>query len=158
MNVCGKTLLILAELTLVSCIEKESSSSRTTSGGVSNNSETVSVGYGRILSDNPIILSGNTSFSAGTGLATLLSAGQDFITSNSFLSESCTMSGYSVSSCFQVKQDSLTNQFQSTDGKWGYEAGTSEFLQVNNFAHIKKQTTKYLSHLSSASANYITFG
>lgn len=159
MNVCGKVFIIITQLALVSCVPNKSGSSRTGASGVSNNSSTVNVGYGRILASNPIILSGNSSFEASTSLSTLLSSSkQDYITSNSFLTESCSIDGTTITSCFQVKQDSLTNQFQSIDGKWGYEAGTSEFLQVHTFAHIKKQVSQYLTHLNSAKSNHVDFG
>jgi hypothetical protein len=132
--------------TFTSCIQKSSSGKRTTSSaGISNDSSSVSVGYGRILSDNPIILSGNSNLSSDTNLNTLLSSSQDFITNNSYLEESCT----NITNCYEVKGAGGTSLFQSTDGKWAFDTSTDEWVQVNAFGHMKSMISNFHTDLTS---------
>ncbi len=103
------------------------------------------VGEGRVLLDNPIILSNNANFTVNGDLNRLLSA-PVFITSNSFLQENPNCQGLQY--CFQV-QDQRTSAvaLQTTDGKWGYAVGTEEFNQVNLFYHMSQNFNRFLGNI-----------
>ena len=136
-------------LTLQSCLI---SGSRTGSeeSYISNSPNSVSVGYGRALHDNPIILSGNYSLSPSINLGTLLRSSGDFITTNQFLEGSCAYGPSLVGNCFKVKENSSTSLLSSVEGKWAFEASTSEFLQVHTFWHMKLLAEKFQNVVENA--------
>jgi len=145
LSLCVVLAYTLSFSTLTSCLSKSSKSGKRTNSqpGITNSSATVNVGYGRILTDNPIILSGNANLAADTNLNTLLHTSQNFITSNSFLEEGCE----NFTKCFEVKGAGGSSLFQSTDGKWGYDTSTDEFVQVHTFGHIKMMVEKFHTDL-----------
>ncbi|OUR97825.1 hypothetical protein A9Q84_06395 [Halobacteriovorax marinus] len=147
-----KSALVVMALCLTSCVPSQSGGSKKSSGasGVTNTSSTVGVGYGRVLHDNPIILSGNANLSQDTNLNTLLKQGQDYVTSNQYLQESCG----SLPFCFEVKKDKFTALHQASDGKWGFHTSTNEFNQVQMFTHMNWIIDKYNSDLFNVHDQY----
>ncbi len=156
------TLLYLALISLVltSCVPDMANSlrSRDTSSATNGNT-TVGLYQGRVLLDNPIILSRNANLSDEFDLNKLLSTAD--ITSNAYLkgSSACNFDG-SVPYCFEVKEskDSPT-PLQTTNGKWVYNANSAEFLQVNTFYHLNKIFNDFFTNLTNSySLAYDTFG
>src|SRR5688572_15421 len=102
--------LLVLLLLLSSCLLQKGNSvnSRTTkanNGRISNDPNTVNVGYGRILHANPIVLSGDPYLRDGYDFGKLLSHEQDFITYNSILESGCGPSNLSSAwryGCFKV--------------------------------------------------------
>jgi hypothetical protein len=137
-------LITLLSLTLSSCFQNRSSGKRKASGVV-NTSSSVSLYHGRVLHSNPIILSGNSDLSPYTDLNTLLVPAQDYITSESNLIGFCTNITDVNSPCYKVLEDNLASPLTSSDLKWAYLAGTSEFDQVHTFFHIKKIVERFHS-------------
>ncbi len=114
------------------------------SSGSTTGSTVVGLTQGKILADNPIILSKNPSLSTSYDLNRLTSVVT--ITSDSFLrgNTSC----YGLTYCFEVKatKDSVS-ALQTTNGKWGFDAQSSEFLQVNTYYHLNKILNQFFTNL-----------
>ncbi|MFT6070356.1 MAG: hypothetical protein ACJAT2_000844 [Bacteriovoracaceae bacterium] len=143
-------LLVLCHFFLTSCLSSPSNGNRKKSGGVSNSPSSVAAGYGRILADNPIILSGNYNLSADTNLNTLLSSSQDFITNNQFLADECDGSTTSIPNCIDVRTNSTSLPLQAADKKWAFQTDTDEWLQVQTFGHMMKASDSFHSTLQNA--------
>src|SRR5688572_8616048 len=93
-------------------------------GRISNDPNTVSAGYGRILRSNPIILSGNSNLADGFDFGKLLSLEQDFITYNSILESGCgpiNLTSARKEECFQVLSNALSTNLTSINGKWAFD-------------------------------------
>ena len=127
-------ILVLAS----SCLSNNGGSKKSSRGGTSNSPSTVSVGYGRILADNPIILSGNYSLSQNTDLGTLLKRSQDYITDNPYLIGSCSAGGQTVAECFEVREDSTADYLAPVSGKWAFPTATTSFDQVQTYGHLDR--------------------
>jgi len=136
-------LLLLGTLSLVSsCLPVGSKSSSRLS---SNQGVSLSNGEGYVMLDNPIALTGNSTLSPSTNLNSFLSAAT--ITENSFLTSKAACFGLSY--CFEVRKNFGSSlPLQSTTGKWGFDASTSEFLQVNTFFHMQKIIDQVFSDLN----------
>ena len=93
--------------------------------------------HGRILKDNPIILSKNKSLKGDVDLNTLLDPESVFITANSKLVASCGVATQSVEECYEVKDNLFAPYLKKNRGTWGFDANSSGFLQINTYAHIK---------------------
>lgn len=154
--------LTIGLLGLSSCIGLDNQGQTTIEQGgsaqtISNTPASVSVGYGRILTDNPIILSGDTSLSYDVDLNKLLSSGQTEIVYGQQLVGSCKTSDYAtISNCFQAMEDEFSSPLVSASGKWAYDANSSEFAQVQGFGHVKLITDKYLEDFQSMVPNVLT--
>lgn len=145
---CSFIVPILSVLTLAtSCISDSGKSSNRVRGGatgVNNDPSTVAPGFGRILEDNPIILSGNPNLTPDANLALYLTSRTEYITDRQFLEGEC----FSLPTiCFEVKKDEPSNKFQSPSTKWAYPTNSSEFLQVNTFGHMKRMIDRYNDNL-----------
>lgn len=115
---------------------------------VVNTSASVELYYGRILKDNPIILSGDPELEAGVDLNRFLTFEQTFISDRGDLTGSC----YQVSStpnCFSSQLDENADPLTTSDGKWAFDANTSEFLQVHTFGHMEILLGKFLTSLKN---------
>jgi hypothetical protein len=147
-----KSALVILPLALTSCVPSQSGGSKRSNGssGITNTPSSVNVGYGRILHDNPIILSGNASLSETTNLSRFLKPQQDFITNSQFLKNGCG----TITECYEVKKDSQSNLYQATDGKWAFDPATYEFMQVQMYADINSMVDKYVADLSLFHNNY----
>lgn len=130
---------------LSSCFQQASSGKRTNNSFVTNSPSSVAAGYGRILEDNPIILSGNTSLSPDYNLGLLLKAPQQYISESQFLDGSC----LSVENCFRAREASNIAQIQATDNKWAFPTTSSSFLQVNTFGHVKRILDKFMTNINT---------
>jgi hypothetical protein len=119
-------------------------STRRAQQGVINTSNTVDVGFGRILQDNPIILTNNPDLLPGVNLDFLLRLEQDFIVNDQFLTKTCYNN---VTSCMSVQSDKNSSQFNSSDAKWAYPGNSLEFLQVNTYGHLSKTIDRFHTDL-----------
>lgn len=135
------TLLLLSLFLFQSCLTNNASpSKRRAQQGVINTSGTVSVGHGRILQDNPIILTNNPNLQPDVNLDTLLKIDQDYIVDDQFLTKTCYNN---LAGCMSVQENKNTPQFNSSDAKWAYPTNTVEFLQVNTFGHVSKTIDRF---------------
>ena len=138
--------LSVVSMILVSCVPGVGKNVRTRVAASTNGSSVVGINQGRVLLDNPIILSKNPNLSASEDLAKYLSPAV-LITTNSFLegNENC----LGPLHCFQVSEvSSAPSALQTPDGKWGFQVQTEEFLQVNTFYHLKKLFDQYFENLN----------
>ncbi len=149
MNLRVKTFipLFIAAIFFASCVPTSSTSGlrgRVASGSTTGNSN-VGLTQGKVLLDNPIILSKNPGLATTYDLNRLVSVAT--ITSDSFLRGGGT-SCYGLAYCFEVKatKDSVS-ALQTTNGKWGYDVQSKEFLQVNTFYHLNKMISQFLTNL-----------
>lgn len=142
--------LVAYTLCLTSCVPSQSGGSTSSSGGVANTSASVNVGYGRVLQDNPIILSGNASLDHTVNLNSLLRTQQDFVTDGQYLQKTCVNDPH----CFEVKKDSISSLYQSTNQKWAFDTSTDEFDQVQMFTHMNWMISKYNTDLTSTYSTY----
>lgn len=143
-------LLVLCHFFLTSCLSSPSSGNRKKSGGVANTPSSVSTGFGRILSDNPIILSGNYNLSPDANLNLYLKSNQDFITNKQFLLDDCDGSSTTISNCIDVRTNSTSLPLQATDQKWAFQTNTDEWLQVQTFGHMMRVADNFHSTLQNA--------
>ncbi|MBT7610500.1 MAG: hypothetical protein HN576_12145 [Bacteriovoracaceae bacterium] len=158
-SLAGLMLLTLLLPLLESCLTNTAEkSTRRSQQGVINNSNTVATGFGRILQDNPIILTGNPNLNPGFNIDMLLQLDQDFIVNDQFLSKTCINN---IASCMSVTADQNTPQFNSSDAKWAYPGNSLEFLQVNTFGHLSKTIDRFhedLQDLHTLTWGNIPFG
>lgn len=137
--------IALATLVLSSCVPSSNSSLRSRDSANSTvNNVPVGLYQGRVLEDNPIILSGNPNLADTYNLNTLLSTAT--ITSNNFLqgNSSC----YGLDHCFEVRNTKdAPSALQTTNGKWAFNASTPEFLEVNTFYHLNRVSDMFYKNL-----------
>lgn len=145
-----KSALVVLTLLLASCVPGSSGGSKRSSGtsGISNTPSSVTVGYGRILHDNPVILSGNSSLSEDVNLSTLLKPTQDFITNSQKLSNTnCPYTDPSTGDqsdiCYDIFIDKLSQPLQAVNGKWAYDPHSYEFMQVQMYSNMTSMFNKY---------------
>jgi hypothetical protein len=135
--------LILVSQIFIACVPG-SNGLRGKSGSASTGNTNVAVSQGRVLKDNPIILSGNANLSATADLSKYLST--DLITSNSFLQGNANCSGLTY--CFEVQEKlESASALQTTDGKWAFKVTSEQFLQVNAFYHTNKIFDQYFANM-----------
>ncbi|MGI4992690.1 hypothetical protein ACRXCV_08680 [Halobacteriovorax sp. GFR7] len=129
-----------------SCVVDQASSSREGSGGsaLSNTQDTVSANYGRVLTANPLVLSDYTA-DENTDLSTLITRSPVYITSNEYLTKSCSLIG----DCLEVTEDAGVSAFQNESRKWAFPVTTTEFLQINAFYHTAKVIDTYLGDVTT---------
>lgn len=143
------TALLLVSVAVSSCIPSVSSNPRSRLSANATNSN-VGLYQGKILADNPIILSNDPSLSLKYDLNKLTSVAN--ITTNSFLQGNPNCSGLTY--CFEVRQyKESVSALQTTDGKWGYSAASEEFLQVNTYFHLNKIFDQFFSNLGLSYGN-----
>lgn len=141
--------LVALGVGLSSCVPQTGTKARSRDiSNVTSGSSNVNLYQGKILADNPIILSKNTSLSDSYDLNKLLTI--DNITDEEFLKGnkvSCAGLDY----CFEVRETKdSASALQTSDGKWVYGVQTPEFLQVNTFYHINKITDQFYASLTSS--------
>ncbi len=119
-------------------------------------SAAVGIGQGRVLKDNPIILSKNSSLSINSDLNRLLGSAVA-ITTNPFLNANPNCFG--LETCFEIRNSKeAVSALQTTNGRWSYSAATDEFLQVNTFYHINKIFDQFFENLNlSLASSYDAF-
>jgi hypothetical protein len=138
----------LISLVLSSCVPDTGSSLRKRdSSNLVNGGGAVGLYQGRILADNPIILSRNPNYDDSYDLNKLLSTAT--ITTNSFLQGNSSCMGLTY--CFEVREKKESaSSLQTSSGKWGFDANSSEFLQVNTFYHLNKVTDMFYTNLTKS--------
>ncbi|MCK5074228.1 MAG: hypothetical protein KAQ98_12430 [Bacteriovoracaceae bacterium] len=135
---------------LTSCLSTSGGNKRESSTSqITNNASTVNAYNGRVLRDNPIILSGNNNLSPTMDIGTLLTHEQDYITNQNTLIGFCKSIEDSNSPCYRILENQYSTPLTSTDYKWAYTAGTSEFDQVHTFYHVGKIVENFQSNLES---------
>jgi hypothetical protein len=139
-----KTLaLILVSQFVLSCVPGANSLRGKSSASTSVTS--VAVTQGRVLRDNPIILSKNPNLSIDADLSKYLST--EFITTNSFLQSNPNC--YGLAYCFEVQETKESvSPLQTADGKWSYKVSSQAFLQVNTFYHMNKIFDLFFNNLN----------
>ena len=138
------TLLVLSAVLVSSCVPSGVKNVRGRAGASTSGSTNVGVTEGRILADNPAILSKNMDLALSTDLNRYASTA--VITSNTFLQSNPNCVGLTY--CFMIKENEFSNSpLQTSDGKWGYKAATEEFLQVNSFYHMNRIYNQFLENL-----------
>ncbi len=149
------TIFFLTITLLPGCLLDGGKFKASSSRVVDNQASTLSPNHGRILEDNPIILSGNYNLNTGVDFNSLLTFDSTYITSNQFLIGGCSpTTGISLSSCFQVYKDQISMPLTKNEGTWGYDANSEEFLQVNTYGHIARIIAEFqnvVSHSYSTS-------
>lgn len=140
--------IALATLVLSSCVPNAGSNIRSRdASSVTTNTANVSLYQGRILADNPVILTNNANLPDTYDLNRILSVTN--ITSNSFLAGNSSCSGLQY--CFEVRETKDSpSALQTTNGKWAFNATTPEFLQVNTFFHLNKITDMFYTNLAKS--------
>ena len=140
------TLLLVTGIT-VSCLPSANTNIRgRVNANVTGGSSSVGVGQGRVLKDNPVALSHKSSLPLNYDLNKLLGAAVS-ITNNPFLqgNENCEGLDY----CFEIRDSRMSvSSLQTTDGKWGFNASSDEFLQVNTFYHMNKIFDQFFSNIN----------
>lgn len=116
----------------------------TDDSGVANTKESVSPGYGRILSDSAQILANKTSLSATYNLAKIIGS-PVAITTNNYLTRDCT----GQEDCLIVTEDESIEPFYNSDARWAYGVYSPEFLQINSFYHINKMMNRFYGNLKT---------
>lgn len=144
--------IILLTLVITSCVPNVQEQKNTRSKDSSNaifGSVKVGLYQGRVLEDNPIILSRDANLSDSYDLNRLLTT--TTITSNSFLKGNSSCNGLTY--CFEVRAiKESPSALQTSDGKWGFNANTPEFLQVNTFYHLNTIMNLFFSDLTKSFA------
>jgi hypothetical protein len=143
--------LVLMSGVLASCLPSTGSNVRGRSNASATAGSTnVAVSEGKVLKDNPIILSGNASLPITTDLNKYLGTAVT-ITTNSFLQSNQNCSGLTY--CFEVLDTrEAVSPLQTTDGKWAFKTATLEFLQVNTFYHMNKVFDQFFANLGMSLA------
>ena len=140
------TLFSLLSLALSSCVPSVGSNLRSRSTSGITSTANVGVTQGLILADNPIILSKDANLSDTADLNKLLSVA--FITGSTFLNQCY---GTSANYCFTVLDVKTSpTSLQTSNGKWAYNANSTEFLQTNTFFHLNKIFQMFYNNVSSS--------
>ncbi len=127
--------LLLVSVVLASCVPSTGGNVRGRVSAATSGSTNVAVGQGRVLLDNPIILSKNANLSISADLNKYASTVA--LTTNPFLQGNTGC--YGMTYCFEVRElKESVSALQTTDGKWGFAPQTPQFLQVNTFYHMNK--------------------
>ncbi len=146
-STCLVSVAVFTATLFSSCVPSVGSNMRSReSSGLSSGSSNVAIYQGKILADNPIILSKNSELPDTFDLNKLMSTAT--ITTNSFLkgNESC----FGLNYCFEVRQNKdAPSALQTVDGKWAFNANTPEFLQVNTFYHLNSISDMFYKNLTS---------
>ena len=143
-------ILIFSFLLIIEgCISNSGKGKRTVNGQVVNNSSTVDKFHGRVLRDNPVILSGNYNLPADTKIGKYLLHAQDYITSNNTLVGSCQDITDINNPCYRVYQDQYSPPLISSDYKWAFPAETLEFNQVHTFYHMGRLIETFQANLNT---------
>ncbi len=131
---------------MISCIEEPRATKSSSGSSTSNSKASVDDGNGRVLEDNPIVVSGNDELEYDANLTNYLSS-QVEITDKTQLIGDCENSS---EQCFYVTKDENQGDnlpFDNGDNRWAFETNTDEFLQVNAFYHIKSIIEQFNSDL-----------
>ncbi len=110
-------------------------------------------GEGRIFSDNPIIVMNDYNLPEGYNMNNVLMKKNTIIpiSDRSLLEMNCQLSHdnniYIVNNCFKSIDSKYAPPLINKKKKWGYNANSKEFLQVNVFGHSKILIEKWMENL-----------
>lgn len=149
--------LVLIALLLTSCLggltTSDSTSTRetgTSDSTITNSPSSLKPGYGRIFADNPYILNNNSEFTKLDSFNSLLKEDETvFISNTGRLQGNCEgyYSSSTLNNCFEVYKDESSAPLINQTSQWGYNANSSEFLQVHTFGHLQLLVNRYHSLL-----------
>ena len=129
---------------------------------ISNSPESVDYGHGRVILENAVVQTGNTSLERNEDMALYLNKAQVFISNEQFLVHDCRegLTG-EVSSCLKVLDEQSAPDLQNSDRKWAYNVHSSGFYQVQGFYHLRKiidsfQSTMDFVYGLASTSNYKT--
>lgn len=144
-NLTSKTsALLIVSFLFASCVPSTGGNVRSRVSAATSGSTNVAVGQGRVLLDNPAILSKNTALSTSTDLNKYASTVS--ITTNPFLQGNTGC--YGMTYCFEVRElKESVSALQTSDGKWGFAPATAQFLQVNTFYHMNKLFDQFFANI-----------
>ncbi|MFZ4715154.1 MAG: hypothetical protein ACOYL6_15640 [Bacteriovoracaceae bacterium] len=144
--------MILTSLTLGAC---NPLSPTTASGGKSKltaSGANLTYGYGYVLKDDPIALSGNKNLDPDSNLSSFMYKPGVLITVGQYLQKNCSLTdGFfssSITTCIQVLNDRNSTLISPKNGKWPYTWGTKEFLDVHTYYHVSLATDNFHSSLA----------
>lgn len=102
-----------------------------------NTSGSVDKGFGRVLKDNPIVLSGNEQLPENPNLNSFLPNDQVYITNNSTLKDSCALNNTNSANCLETYLDANKAAIDPINNRWTFDANSTDFLQVQTFYYSK---------------------
>ena len=148
-----KILLAISSMTLLACNPLSPVSGNTTGKSkLSLNESNLPFGYGYVLKDDPMAVSGNKNLDYDSNISGYIYKPGVFITQNQYLQKTCSMSDgfYSsnISNCVQVQNDRNSNLITPKNGKWPYTFGTAEFLDVQAFYHLSTAIDKFHDNIA----------
>lgn len=132
------------------CLPNVSNNIRTKPNNSTDTAAKAKVGQGYVLKDNPIILSGISNLNPEINLNRYVSVAN--ITTEAFLiGQNYCYGTNDTGYCFEVRaKNTDTFPLQTANGIWGYDAHTSEFLEVNSFYHVNKILTQFFTDLNTS--------
>ena len=145
------TALLLATSTvLFGCLGSSSPQTgrkNASTSGVANTPASVAEFQGRVLADNPIILTGNPQLGETINLNAILTSKPVTITDRERLEAGCDGLGFDgfISVCHQTQPDENSLPLTPISKRWAFDANSTEFLQVNTFYHQKLVVDKYMN-------------
>lgn len=140
-----KNIFLLLSLLTASCIPSAGNNTRGKAASASIGNSNVAISQGRVLKDNPIILSKNPQLETNYDLNKLLGPAV-FITNKPFLQSDPKCKN--IPFCFEVREfNESPSALQTTDGKWAFNTNTPEFLQVNTFYHMNKLFDQFFNNI-----------
>lgn len=153
-KIIGLGGLISSTLFFTSCVPEVGQTKlrkKASDSATSNTAGSVDATYGRVLLDNPIVLSGNSTLSQTVDLSRYLSSPQ-VIVDDFFLRAEGPCAG--LETCFEVKATANSNSaLQSESKKWAYVTTSEEFTQVNTYFHLNKIMNQFYQTIYGGYAN-----
>ena len=123
------------------------------SGHYTNASADLTVGEGRIFYDNPVVVMNNYKLPEGYDMNNVLRHKRTVIpiSDRPLLEMNCSMLDgpnlYTIENCFKNLERKYAHPLLNEKKKWGYNANSTEFLQVNVFGHSKMLIEKWMENL-----------
>ncbi len=115
---------------------------------ISNTPDSVDYSYGRVIAENAVAQTGDTTLSKSEDMAKYLQKAQVYITDEQFLIHDCREGKTGeVKSCLKVLDEQSADNLQNTDRKWAYTVHSDEFYQVQGFYHLRKVVDIYQNTL-----------
>ncbi len=149
-----KIILLGLVLNLISsCVKQSNSVRQGSSTNIATSKEGLTAGKGRVLLDNPIVLSGNYDLEYSANLNSYLTSSID-VTTNTKLQGNCLNSNSDI--CYYVQKNQDTSIFDNDDNRWAFDTASDEFLQLNTFYHMKTMIDQFNNDLESYALNYGT--
>lgn len=132
-----------------------------------NSKAGLGTGEGRVLADNPIIVTGNHNLEADYDMNRVVASKEAIvpISLSPVLEMDCLgvldvfarergeyvtrgVDEFTVDGCFKNLKDKREEPLVNEDRLWGYDANSPEFLEVNTFGHSRMTIEKWLADLA----------